>query len=92
MSMVRKGLSPEVAAQNLGFNRSTIYSWLKAYASKGKRALRLKPVPGRPSKLDSKQIRWICKALVSNKIQSQFEVCLWTRDRLRAVIKKKFAN
>jgi len=91
VSMVRKGLSPEVAAKNLGFNRSTIYAWLKAYSERGgRRALKLKPVPGRPSRLNGRQISWICKALTSDKIQLQFEVCLWTRDRLRVVIKKKF--
>ena len=69
VSMVRKGLSPEVAAKNLGFNRSTIYAWLKAYSERGgKRALKLKPVPGRPSRLNGRQIRWICKALTSDKI------------------------
>ena len=77
MSMVQKGLSPEVAAKNLGFNRSTIYAWLKAYSSSGKQALAAKPISGRPAKLNSKQIRWICKAITSDTIQRKFKVCIY---------------
>ena len=53
VKMVKQGLSPEVAAKNLGFHRSTIYKWLSAYGSNGKKALLAKPLPGSPSVLNS---------------------------------------
>lgn len=90
VKMVKKGLSPEVAAKNLGFHRSTIYSWLKAYDMKGKKALYLKKASGRPSILSSSQTNWLCKALSSDPRQLKFEFYLWTRSRVIFAIERKF--
>src|SRR5215471_13408853 len=48
---VQNGQSPEVVAQALGINRTTIYDWLAKYRRGGWGALKAKPVPGRPPKL-----------------------------------------
>lgn len=90
VKMVKQGLSPEVAAKNLGFHRSTIYKWLSAYNGKGKKALLSKPLPGRPSVLNSLQVSWLCKVLSSDPRQMKFDFCLWTRDRVIEAVKKKF--
>ena len=90
VKMVKNGLSPEVAAKNLGFHRSTIYSWLKAYDNKGKKALYSTKPTGRPNKLNSSQIKWLYKAVSSDPRQLKFEFYLWTRDRVILAIKQKF--
>jgi transposase len=44
---VQHSESPEVVAGVLGFNRSTIYSWLAQYRRGGWGALKAKPLFGR---------------------------------------------
>ena len=58
---VQDGESPEVVADVLGINRSTIYGWLAQYRHGGWGALKAKPLFGRPPKLDgtkSRRDRW----------------------------------
>src|SRR5580658_4394375 len=59
VSSVQDGESPEVVADVLGINRSTIYSWLARYRRGGWGALKAKPLFGRPPKLDGKKLKWI---------------------------------
>ena len=49
---VQDGENPEVVADVLGINRSTIYGWLAQYRRGGWGALKAKPLFGRPPKLD----------------------------------------
>ncbi len=39
-----------------GLHRRTIYTWLATERSKGRQALRARPVPGRPRKLSDAQL------------------------------------
>src|SRR5215831_13900 len=56
---VQNGESPEVVARVIGVNRSTMYGWLAQYRRGGWRALKAKPLFGRPPKLDGKKLKWI---------------------------------
>lgn len=53
---VEAGASPEGVIQALGFTRGRIYEWLARYREGGVDALRAKPVPGRPPRLQGKQL------------------------------------
>jgi hypothetical protein len=56
---VQNGESPEVVARVIGINRSTMYGWLAQYRRGGWRALKAKPLFGRPPKLDGNKLNWI---------------------------------
>jgi len=88
---VEAGESPERVVASLGFSRARIYEWLAAYREGGIEALRAKPVPGRPCKLEPKAIQWVYETVTTkNPTQMKFEFALWTRDMVRELIRERF--
>ena len=88
---VQDGENPEVVADVLGINRSTIYGWLAQYRRCGWGALKAKPLFGRPPKLDGKKLKWIYDTVTQkNPLQLKFAFALWTRGMVATLIKDKF--
>jgi transposase len=88
---VEAGESPEAVATGLGINRRTIYRWLASYSSGGIEALKAKPIPGAPPKLNAKQTARLCRLLHSkNPLQLKFEFALWTLSMIRELIHREF--
>jgi transposase len=88
---VQGGESPEVVAKALGINRTTIYEWLAAYRRGGWGALKAKPVPGRPPKLDGGKLQWLYNTVTQkNPLQLKFQFALWTREMIAKLIVDKY--
>src|SRR6202008_1932924 len=88
---VHGGESPETAARIIGVNRSTMYGWLAQYRRGGWRALKAKPLFGRPPKLDGKKLKWIYNTVTQkNPLQLKFEFALWTREMVAKLIKVNY--
>ena len=88
---VLRGESPEAVSKVLGLHRTTVYGWMAAHRCGGWSALKAKPVPGRPPKLDAKKMKWIFTTVTQkNPMQLQFEFALWTRTMIAVLIKRKF--
>lgn len=91
---VREGERPSEVIEAFGFNRTTIYKWIKAALRPGvgMKALRSTPATGRPRSLtlvQEKQVfRW-----VNGRDPRQYglDFGLWTRAVVAELIEKKFA-
>ena len=76
---VESGESPEFVAAGLGINRRTIYRWIEAFHYGGEEALKAKPIPGAPPKLDAKQMQKLARIA---KATTQ------TKDELKAMVER----
>jgi transposase len=91
---VRDGEGASSVISSYGFNRTTIYKWIKA-ASKpgaGLKALRSKPATGRPRTLTPRQEQQVF-GWVNGKDPRQYglDFGLWTRSVVASLIERKFA-
>jgi len=88
---VQAGESPPDLARILGVRRESVYRWVAMYRAGGWHALRAKPIPGRPRKLDGRAMEWIYQTVVTkDPRQLKFPFALWTRQIIGIVIERKF--
>lgn len=89
--LVKEGASPEELAKTLDINPRTIYRWLAKYHYGGADALKTKPRPGRPPKLDGLQLSRLASMIrEKNPLQLSFPFALWTLEIVREVIRREF--
>ncbi len=90
---VRDGEAPSTVIAAYGFNRTTIYRWLKAAAKPGVglRALRARRASGRPRSLTPRQERQVFR-WVNGKDPRQYglDFGLWTRSVVAELLEEKF--
>jgi len=90
---VGEGESPAEVIASYGFNRTTIYKWIKStFASGvGVKALHSKPATGRPPKLSAAQERQVFR-WINGRDPRQYglDFGLWTRAIVAELIEKKF--
>ena len=90
---VRDGEAPATVIAAYGFNRTTIYRWLKTAAKPGVglRALRARHASGRPRSLTPRQERQVFR-WVNGKDPRQYglDFGLWTRSVVAELIEGKF--
>lgn len=90
---VREGERPADVIASYGFNRTTIYKWISAAFKPGVgvKALRSKPIPGRPRTLSAAQERQVFR-WINGRDPRQYglDFGLWTRAVVAELIEKKF--
>jgi transposase len=91
VARVEAGESPEAVAAGLGINRRTIYRWLSACRHGGEDAIKAKPIPGAPRKLNDKQLAKLARLIrEQTPLQLKFEFALWTLAIIRELIRREF--
>jgi transposase len=88
---VESGERVEDVARAIGMARGTVFGWVAKYREGGLGALKAKPVPGKPPKLNAAQLgRLYALVAGSDPRQLQFEFALWTREMIRELIRREF--
>jgi transposase len=91
MERVREGEAPADVIASYGFNRTTIYKWIKAAIEGGDLALRSTSATGRPRSLTPAQeqqvFRWVNGR---DPRQCGLDFGLWTRAIVAQLIEQKF--
>jgi transposase len=91
VQQIQDGVHPEEVAAALGMTRAAVYGWLAKYREGGLEALKARPVPGRPPKLQGPQLARLYGLVVGNDPrQLRFAFALWTRAMVRELIRREF--
>jgi transposase len=89
--LLRAGrLSQAAIAREVGVHRSSVTRWKQQLTSGGRRALRRRRVPGRPSRLTAGQWRHLLQTLQRGALAAGFETERWTLRRIGAVVARRF--
>ena len=91
VQQIQAGAHPEAIAEALGLARSTVFAWMAKYRQGGLDALRARPVPGRPPKLQGAQLQRLYGLIVgTDPRQLGFKFALWTRAMVGDLIGRQF--
>lgn len=87
---VSEGKTPVEVAYFLGVHPTSVRKWWRAYQKHHVAGLASKPVPGRPPKLTPAREAQVVNWLRKNPMSFGFATELWTADRVRQVIERKW--
>ena len=90
---IREGQDVTGVAAAYGVNVRSVFRWLADFANGGQNALLAKPIPGRPPKVSTDELRWLAKAVRDNTpMQFRFAFGLWTLSLIAALIEREFGK
>ena len=90
LSLLQQGLAPVEVARRLGVDRRSVRRWKATARTGGRDAVRARPVPGRPPKLDASDRRRLEQLLLRGAHAAGFATDLWTCPRVATVIRREF--
>lgn len=77
-------------AREMGVTANTVRLWVRAFRAKGDAGIAAKPTPGRPPRLDAKQLRRLERLLLKGAKAAGFPTELWTCPRIATLIERAF--
>jgi transposase len=89
-ALLRQGDQPVEVAQRVGVDRRSVRRWKAAARERGSKALRAKPVPGRPRKLNAPSWKGLERDLLKGAQAAGFPTDLWTCPRIVELIRSHF--
>src|SRR3990172_8927202 len=88
IALLERGWSLKEVARRIRASFPSVFRWQQAVAQDGRAALKSKPVPGRPRKLQEDDCRQLLKLLSEGASAYGFPNDQWTLKRISAVIRK----
>ena len=90
LELLNQGYQPVDVACMISVDRRSVRRWKAAHRKHGDNALKAKPAPGRPPKLNSKQKSQVERGLIKRAKAAGFPTDLWTCPRVAQYISKRF--
>lgn len=90
VALLAGGASVTEVARRLGCSHSSVILWRDRVQRRGLDALQALPAPGRPPKLDAKQLEKVPRLLIRGATAWGFTTELWTTQRIATVIRREF--
>ena len=90
VGLLKRRWSLSAVAAKLGCSVSSVFLWREAHRRVGDDGLKAKPVPGRPSRLTSRQKAALGRLLVRGALAAGYSTDLWTTRRVAEVIRTRF--
>jgi transposase len=90
VALIQDGYSLNEVARRMGCNASSAMRWRNAFRRGGKRALRPKPIPGRPPRLTRRQKVRLVQYLLKGSLAYGYQTDIWTTLRIAELIRSKF--
>jgi len=88
--LLQQKLSLHEVARRIGCHASSVMRWRNAVTAGGKKALKAKPAPGRPCRLNARQKQQLVRELLKGAIAHGYRTDLWTTQRIAEVIERRF--
>lgn len=90
ITLLKKNYQPVEIARAVGVDRRSVRRWKAAYLKKGTNALKARPAPGRPPRLNSKDKNKLEHELLKGARAAGFPTELWTCPRVARLIYSLF--
>src|ERR1044072_6220103 len=87
---LQAGVSQSQVARKFGVSRTTASRWNRALSGKGVEALRKRRAPGRPSLLNTEQLKIVSEIYSAGPRSAGMETDRWTTMRLAEAIHARF--
>jgi len=88
ISLYQEGLQPVEIARRVRVDRRSVRRWKAAFLKSGQEAIRAKPLPGRPAKLNQAAKQVLEALLLRGARAVGYATDLWTCPRVAQVIQK----
>lgn len=90
IALLEDGRPPVEVARMVGVDRRSVRRWKSAVRTHGRDAIRARPTPGRPPKLDEKDAERLRALLLKGARAAGYSTDLWTCPRVAQVIETRF--
>ena len=91
IELLKTGLTMEEVSHRVGSSIASVSRWNQVFQEGGSKALRAKPVPGRPPKLGQADCQRLLDVLLAGARAYGYPNELWTLKRIARVIQREFA-
>jgi len=88
--LFRKGVSDSDIARRVGVTPQAVHRWHLLFERGGADALKKSSHTGRPPALTEPQKKKLAKLLLAGAVASGYPTDLWTTERVRGVVRRKF--
>jgi len=89
ITYLKQNLSLHEIARRMGCHASSVLRWRDAFQDGGEKALKAKPVSGRPPKLTAKQKELLVRLLTQGAMAHGYRTELWTTQRIVDLIERQ---